>query len=395
MVHARRQRHRDQARLSRAGSAAHPPEPRRARLGHHHHARHRRRRTAVSPGGGRGARRASADPARRVARLSAHAVPNGSPPTRCVSIFGEHPGRQTVEVDDPRHRGGGSRSARPRSPGARRPAWSRHTLCGNRPFRHRVVIEEEMPIDRGMPRREFAEQAVRRFASRLETVRPAPPRRLARLVLLAAECDARRPSAAAPTPGTSTRWWRGRRRTRSSALVERWRDPARDRRSRSRPTCSRKPTARTRWSPRLDRRRALLGLDLDLRTARRARLRFDGAGLKVVVADLRTTRPARRCARSGGVAVDARSLPDAARARRRRCSRSAACCVRAAPRSSSSTTRSIRSITLSAGSRRGLAPSRSAARSGAAACARRSSSSASTCSGTTTRSTTRAACSRW
>ena len=35
-------------------------------------------------------------------------------------------------------------------------------------FRYRVVIDEEMPIDRDMPRKHFAERAVHAFAGRLE-----------------------------------------------------------------------------------------------------------------------------------------------------------------------------------------------------------------------------------
>jgi lauroyl/myristoyl acyltransferase len=86
---------------------------------------------------------------------------------RCVSIFGEHPGRQTVEVEILGIR-------RQLALGAPSIAWRAGaglvTVYALReaPYRHRVVIEEELPVDRDMPRREFAEQSVRRFAARLE-----------------------------------------------------------------------------------------------------------------------------------------------------------------------------------------------------------------------------------
>jgi lauroyl/myristoyl acyltransferase len=86
---------------------------------------------------------------------------------RCVSIFGEHPGRQTVEVEILGIR-------RRLALGAPSIAWRAgaglvtvYALRESR-FRHRVVIEEELPVDRAIPRKEFAEQAVRRFAARLE-----------------------------------------------------------------------------------------------------------------------------------------------------------------------------------------------------------------------------------
>jgi SAM-dependent methyltransferase len=70
------------------------------------------------------------------------------------------------------------------------------------------------------------------------------------------------------------------------ALVERWRDPA-----------AIGPTLKTdlfeeangedALVPRLEARRRLFALDLDPRTARRARRRFAGAGLQVLVTDLR------------------------------------------------------------------------------------------------------------
>ncbi len=87
----------------------------------------------------------------------------------CVSIFGEHPGRQTVEVEILGIR-------RRLALGAPSIAWRAQAglvtayALRESAFRHRLVIEEELPVDRGMPRREFAEQAVHRFASRLEAV---------------------------------------------------------------------------------------------------------------------------------------------------------------------------------------------------------------------------------
>ena len=68
--------------------------------------------------------------------------------------------------------------------------------------------------------------------------------------------------------------------------VERWRDPAATGLT-LKTDLFEEANGEDALAPRLERRRALLGLDLDLRTARRARLRFDGAGLIVVVADLR------------------------------------------------------------------------------------------------------------
>jgi SAM-dependent methyltransferase len=70
-------------------------------------------------------------------------------------------------------------------------------------------------------------------------------------------------------------------------LVERWRDPTATGLT-LKTDLFEEANGEDALAPRLERRRALLGLDLDLRTARRARLRFDGAGLKVVVADLRS-----------------------------------------------------------------------------------------------------------
>jgi predicted LPLAT superfamily acyltransferase len=86
---------------------------------------------------------------------------------RCVSIFGEHPGRQSVEVAVLGIR-------RRFALGAPSLAW-RHdaglvTAYAVRegPFHYRVIVEEEMAVDRDIPRRRFAERAVHQFAGRLE-----------------------------------------------------------------------------------------------------------------------------------------------------------------------------------------------------------------------------------
>ena len=68
--------------------------------------------------------------------------------------------------------------------------------------------------------------------------------------------------------------------------VERWRDPAATGLT-LKTDLFEEANGEDALAPRLERRRALLGLDLDLRTARRARLRFYSAGLIVAVADLR------------------------------------------------------------------------------------------------------------
>ena len=86
---------------------------------------------------------------------------------RCVSIFGEHAGRQSVEVEVL-----GTR--RRFAFGAPSLAWRANagllTALSVRegPFRHRVVIDEEIPVDRDIPRKRFAECAVHAFAGRLE-----------------------------------------------------------------------------------------------------------------------------------------------------------------------------------------------------------------------------------
>lgn len=86
---------------------------------------------------------------------------------RCVSIFGEHAGRQSVEVEVLGIR-------RRFALGAPSLAWRGGagllTAHAQRegPFRHRLVIDEEIPVDRALPRKRFAEDAVHQFAARLE-----------------------------------------------------------------------------------------------------------------------------------------------------------------------------------------------------------------------------------
>jgi KDO2-lipid IV(A) lauroyltransferase len=86
---------------------------------------------------------------------------------QCVSIFGEHTGRQSVTVTV---LGSDHRFAL----GAPSLAWRENAglvtayALREGPFRYRVVIEEEMAVDRDLARRCFAERAVHEFAGRLE-----------------------------------------------------------------------------------------------------------------------------------------------------------------------------------------------------------------------------------
>jgi lauroyl/myristoyl acyltransferase len=85
----------------------------------------------------------------------------------CVSIFGEHQGRQNAEAE--------VLGARFRfALGAPSLAWSEraalftvHALR-TAPFEYRVVAGEEIPVDRSAPRKAFAGQAAAEFARRLE-----------------------------------------------------------------------------------------------------------------------------------------------------------------------------------------------------------------------------------
>ena len=85
----------------------------------------------------------------------------------CLSIFGEHAGRQNVS----------SRILNTRlelAIGAPSLAWSEQaallTVSAHReaPFVYRVEIGEEIPVDRSIPRKDFARQAAAEFARRLE-----------------------------------------------------------------------------------------------------------------------------------------------------------------------------------------------------------------------------------
>ncbi len=85
----------------------------------------------------------------------------------CVSIFGEHEGVQNVEASVL-----GARRAF--APGAPSIAWLENaalfTVYALRvgPYHYRVVVDREIPVEREIPRKRFAEQAVAEFARRLE-----------------------------------------------------------------------------------------------------------------------------------------------------------------------------------------------------------------------------------
>lgn len=84
-----------------------------------------------------------------------------------VSVFGEHHGRQNQEVSVlGKHR----QFAR----GAPSLAWlegsALFTVCAVRmgPFHYKVIVGDEIEVNTGMPRREFADEAVTEYARRLE-----------------------------------------------------------------------------------------------------------------------------------------------------------------------------------------------------------------------------------
>jgi predicted LPLAT superfamily acyltransferase len=86
---------------------------------------------------------------------------------RCVSMFGEHSGRQSVEVEVLGIR-------RRFALGAPSIAWrggaglvTAYALRES-PWHHRLIVEEEIEVDRGLPRKRFAESAVHEFTRRLE-----------------------------------------------------------------------------------------------------------------------------------------------------------------------------------------------------------------------------------
>jgi lauroyl/myristoyl acyltransferase len=92
----------------------------------------------------------------------------------CVSIFGEHEGRQGAEVE--------VLGARWRfALGAPSLAWMEGaellTVYPLRtgPFQYRVVVDEPIAVDRSAPRKEFARQALAEFAARLERLIIAHP----------------------------------------------------------------------------------------------------------------------------------------------------------------------------------------------------------------------------
>ena len=85
----------------------------------------------------------------------------------CISIFGEHEGRQSAEVE--------VLGARWRfALGAPSLAWLEGAelltayALRTAPFRYRVVIDEPIAVDRSTPRKVFAAQALAQFAERLE-----------------------------------------------------------------------------------------------------------------------------------------------------------------------------------------------------------------------------------
>lgn len=85
----------------------------------------------------------------------------------CVSIFGDRMGRQ--QLDGPFLRG-----RRKFATGAPSLAWVENCALFSAyairtgPFRYRVVVEEPIPVDRSLPRKEFVQRAVGEFAQRME-----------------------------------------------------------------------------------------------------------------------------------------------------------------------------------------------------------------------------------
>ena len=92
----------------------------------------------------------------------------------CVNIFGEHRGRQNATaavLGAPKQFALGAPSL----------AWAEGaallTACPLRigPFKYRVVVGEEIPVDRSISRKDFARRAVAEFAHRLELrIKSAP-----------------------------------------------------------------------------------------------------------------------------------------------------------------------------------------------------------------------------
>jgi predicted LPLAT superfamily acyltransferase len=94
---------------------------------------------------------------------------------RCVSIFGEHAGRQSMQVPIlgiPRPFALGSPSIAWRSGSGLLTAY----VLREGVFRYRLVVEREIAVETDVPRRRFAERAVLEYARRLEhCVRGHPP----------------------------------------------------------------------------------------------------------------------------------------------------------------------------------------------------------------------------
>ncbi len=86
---------------------------------------------------------------------------------KLVSIFGEHEGRQNYEADLL-----GTKLSL--ALGAPSLAWledaALFTVAPVRvgPFRYRILVDEPIPVDRAMPRREFADFAAQQYVSRLK-----------------------------------------------------------------------------------------------------------------------------------------------------------------------------------------------------------------------------------
>ncbi len=85
----------------------------------------------------------------------------------CVSIFGEHDGRSAVEANV-------LGMSRKFAVGAPSLAWSEGAALllayplRTGPFRYKLAIEPEIPVDGEIERKRFASQAVSHFAARLE-----------------------------------------------------------------------------------------------------------------------------------------------------------------------------------------------------------------------------------
>jgi hypothetical protein len=85
----------------------------------------------------------------------------------CVSIFGDRTGRQQLEMPF-------LTGSRKFATGAPSLAWAENCplfsvyAIGTGPFQYRVVVEEPIPVDRSLARKEFVRRAVGEFAQRME-----------------------------------------------------------------------------------------------------------------------------------------------------------------------------------------------------------------------------------